>query len=187
MPRTGLAVPALGLAAVALVASGCGGSSKKASTTAASTASTTATTPAVSPPAASIKVASGRPLTQAGWIAKGDAICSRANEKLATSIITSISNAPRVFRQISVYMQIEAQELSKLVPPKPATHDWAQIVNGLQLDSRYQNTMAGYAQEKKFTFANPLVERSANLHKHVAELAGRHGFKECSLPGLRRR
>lgn len=176
MSRIRLSVLALG--AVVLAASGCGGSSK---TRSAATPATTA--PAATPPPAApmLKLASGTPLTRAEWIAKGDAICNRSNIKISSVTVRAMPEYATALPQIVTYERAEAHELSKLVPPASMAHDWAQIVNGLQLDSNYISTLAGYARENKYSNTNPLVEKANSLHKQIAELAKRDGFTRCSI------
>lgn len=170
---------ALTLGAVALVASGCGGSSSK--TGSASTASAKAApTTAIFPTTPAVKLASGKPLSRARWIAEGDAICARANTKLAPISIRSTADFGRLLPQIAIYTRAESAELSKLVPPRSMAHDWAQIVNDLRLYSAYGNAIARYALAKNDSAARPLFAAAATLHEKMFAIALRDGFRHCS-------
>jgi hypothetical protein len=179
----------LALAAIALSAPGCGGSSHSqsaataASTTSAATTTTTVATPP--PPTATVKLASGRPLARAEWIARGEAICTRTNTQLSATT-GGEREYPRVMPQLAVYEWTEAQELSKLVPPRAKTHDWAQIVKNLQLDGDYLNTLASYFQTKNKRAGYKLLETAERLHEHLNAIARRDGFSECTHTRVRR-
>jgi hypothetical protein len=173
----------LALAAIALSAPGCGGSSHSQSAATASTTTTVATPP---PPTATVKLASGRPLTRAEWIARGEVICTRTNTQLSATTSPSEREYPRVLPQLAVYEWTEARELSKLVPPRSKTHDWAQIVKNLQLDGDYLNTLASYFQAKNKRAAYQLLGTAERLHQQLNAIARRDGFNECTHTRVRR-
>ncbi|MGA9285379.1 MAG: hypothetical protein WBV85_08045 [Solirubrobacteraceae bacterium] len=167
-----------------MVASGCGGSSKSGSTStaASATAATTATT-ATAPPShavATLKLSTGKPLTRAEWIAKGDAICARLKTKLAALTVVNEQEYAHVFPQVAVYDNAEAQELSKLVPPTSKAHDWEQILSTAQHYNEYVNKVAGYAEANDFKEAAPLIETATTIHQQMAAEAKQAGFKHCS-------
>jgi hypothetical protein len=173
---------ALALAATTLAVSGCGGSSKAGSTTtarAATAPATTASTTNAPIPTTPVTIASGKPLTRAQWIARGDAICARTNMKLKAISVVSTRDYARVLPQAAIYDRIEATELSKLVPPASMARDWMQIVNGYQLFGDYTSRVAEYAQANNFAPATPLTQMGEKVHKHLAAIAKRDGFKQC--------
>jgi hypothetical protein len=174
------------LAAIALSAAGCGESSHSRSATAASTSAPATTATVATPPPGAIKLASGRPLTRAEWIAKGEAICTRTNTKVSATTVPSEREYPRVLPQLAVYEWTEARELSKLVPPRPKTHDWAQIVSNLQLDGNYLSSLTNYFQAKNRRAAYSLLVTAERLHERLGAIARHDGFNECTHIRVRR-
>jgi hypothetical protein len=181
---------ALALVGVALVASGCGGSSKTAeSTTTAATASTaaaTSTTAVATQPTTTVQLATGRPLTRAQWIAKAEAICTRTNSNISATTAQTPKEFGRAFPQIAIYEHIESQELSKLVPPASKTRDWAQIVNNLQIVSEESNVIATDFQAQNYKAGVPVLKAAEDLHQELNETAKHDGFNECSHTRVRR-
>ncbi len=171
---------ALALAATTLLASGCGGSSKTTSSTAAVTAPATVATPTPTATATPIKFASGRPLTRAKWIAEGDAICAHTDRRLAAISVTSTRELVHALPQAAAYEKAEVRDLSKLVPPASMAGDWAQIVNDLQIFAEDSIKIAQYAEVKNASAGVPLVHAQNNIHKQMAAVARRDGFKQCS-------
>jgi hypothetical protein len=170
---------ALGLTSTALAVSGCGGSSKTGSTTTVATTAqaTTAATPAAVK--STVKVATGRPLTRSALIAKGDAICARANKKLGAITVTTQADFVRVLPQIAIYDSTEFSELGKLVPPASLVRDWGRIINASHLFSEYVNQVAINAQATKQVDA--LLIHTAEAAQGKMESIARHdGFKECT-------
>jgi hypothetical protein len=165
------------LAAATLAVAGCGGSSKTQSTNTATTAAATATTPTNG---TTIAVATGRPLTQATWIAKGDAICTSTNHKMAAISIVSLRELARLEPQIAVYSTNEGEELGKLVPPSSAAHDWAHIVNNLRIYSEYTQKVGQEAQANHFSAAGANLKAARKVHLELQAIARRYGFKYCS-------
>lgn len=179
---------ALALVAVALVASGCGGSSKTAGSTTTTTAASTAaaTTTAATQPTTTVTLATGKPLTHAQWIAKGEAICTRTNSSMSATTAQTPKEFGRTFPQIAIYEHIESQELSKLVPPASKTHDWAQIVNNLQIISEESNVIATDFQAQNYKAGVPILKAAERLHEELNETAKHDGFNECSHTRVRR-
>lgn len=177
---------ALALASISLLAAGCGKSSKSSSnaSSAASatptTASTTTTTTDASRGTATVKAASGRPLTRAQLIARADAICARTDTKLATILVLTTKEFARVLPQIAAYASSEARELSRLVPPANMAHSWSQLLGDFHLYGEYTNTIDGYARANNLHAASPLIDKADALRQETKLLAGREGFKRCS-------
>lgn len=196
---------AIVIAAVALGVSGCGGSSKTGSTTTVASTptqtttaqtttaqttpaqttsaqtSSTPTTPVLPSTGEPIKIKSGTPLTRRVLIAKAEPICERANAELDSTKIKSIEDYARVLPQTASYDRIEANELSKLVPPAAMAKAWTEIVTGLQKFGEYTEMVAEYAQAKKFTTAVPIFTAGRATHEKLAAIAKRNGFKECAV------
>jgi hypothetical protein len=177
---------ALALAATVLAASGCGGSSKSGSTSTSASAPTTTTTTAstsTTPPATTttVKVAAGKPLTHAQWIAKGDAICARLNAELAANTVKSTAEFARVLPVAAADEQAELAQLVKLVPPTSKTKDWQEFLTGTQEWAANSYKLAESSQSGSFTLKAPLVATTRKIHETLAHLAQHEGFKECSL------
>jgi hypothetical protein len=172
---------ALALAAIALAATGCGGSSKSATGNAAATTPSTArTAPTPTRPAHTIALATGTPLTRARWIAKGDAICARVNREVAGTPANSVSDYARLLPQIAAYYSKEATDLSKLVPPTSMAHDGEQIVNGLQLLSEYLSKSGQAFQAGNVSAGSQLFRTALTIQEQPIAVAERDGFKKCT-------
>lgn len=172
---------ALALTAGALAVAGCGGSSKGGATTAASGPTQAVSTGAAS--TATVKLASGKPLSRAEWIVRGDAICAPANKRRAINTVKSSLEIVPVLRRLAVYDKTEATELGQLAPPPSKSGDWRQIVYGLQLLGQYTVKAAEYAPSDP-SAVSPLLAKSNQAYAQLAAIAKRDGFKFCSVPGL---
>jgi hypothetical protein len=183
MSRQQLAV--LVLAATTFAAAGCGSSSKGGSaTTAASTAalSTTVATAASSntvPPAVAVPVASGKPLTRAQWLAKGDAICARLFRKLEPLAIKKIRELPRVLPQAAAYQRAAVAKLAKLVPPTSKAGDWQVFLRTTLRSAETEAKLAEYGKLGEAITRSPVGTAMVALQKHLAEMAKHDGFKVC--------
>lgn len=167
----------------ALTAAGCGSSSKTtAPNSAAATPTSTAT--AQTKPAVSeeIKVSTGKPLTTTTWIAKGDAICSRANAKLSSTTARTQQDYARLLPQAAGYERAEATELSKLVPPRGKAADWQQMLTDLTKFSEFSLKAGEYAQVNNFHAALPIATAGNKAQLELITIAKNDGFKVCSLP-----
>lgn len=176
---------AIGLAAAALTATGCGGSSKNTTTSTTASVVTSATTAAQTKPSttgAEIKVSSGKPLPRAVWISKGDAICGRVNVKLSTTSAQTQQDFARLLPQSAAYERQEAVELSKLVPPATMRADWQQVVTDLQKFSELSIKAGEYAAVNNFELARPIAKAGNRAQEDMVLVAKRDGFKVCSLP-----
>jgi hypothetical protein len=168
---------ALALAAAALAASGCGSSkAKQATTTAASTTAST-TTPATG--TGSVTFATGKPLSHARWIAAGDAICERTQNKIETLAYHSTAQLVSHLPQAALYYLAEAEALAKLVPPPSKAHDWEQIVNDTLHFSEYANAAIPYIREHG-KLSPATIQTTAKIQRSMKSIGGRDGFKWCS-------
>lgn len=175
---------ALTLLATMLAAAGCGGSSKTTETTASTTTTTGASTPAVpttaSVPAVTVTVASGKPLSRAQWIAKGDAICVRLSNELEGLSVKKAAELPRVLPLEAAYVRNEVAQLAKLVPPASKASDWQQFLTaGLQ----WAEGSAKLAEDGKLGDAitkAPLATAVVAIHEHLKQIAKIDGFQHCS-------
>jgi hypothetical protein len=178
------------LAALALLATvpmaGCGGSSKsgETSTSAATTPTTTAagTTAANTVPVltVTVKVASGRPLSRAQWIARGDAICARLNRELDAISVKVAAELPRVLPQEAAYERAEVAQLATLVPPASSANDWQEFLNATLQWAEGSAKLAEYGRFGDAITRTPLAATVIAVHEHVLRIAKRNGFKACS-------
>lgn len=173
---------ALFLVATTLVTSGCGGSSetKSGTTAAADTTPATAARPSQASATTEIVVATGKSLTRAEWVAKGDAICASTNTKRHSTTARTTNDLTRLLPQAAGYERIEATELSKLVPPTSMRSDWIQIVSGIQKFSEYSIKVSEYTQAHNFSAAAPVVVAGTTIERQLTAIAKRDGFKKCS-------
>lgn len=174
---------AMTFAAAALIVAGCGGSSKTGSITtsvAAQSGTATQTSPVGS--GEEIKVSSGKPLRRAVWIAKGDAICQRANAALSTTTAKTSQDFARLLPQAAGYERTEATELAKLIPPTAMVADWQHIIGGLQKFSEFSLKAAQYAQVRNWSAAVPVATAGDKAQAELVAVAKRDGFKVCSVP-----
>ena len=162
---------ALALAATTLAASGCGGSPKAGST--AAPISTTATT-------ATVKVASGNPLTRAELIAAAGAICKRIDARHASLNLATQQAIAREIPVFAAYQKAALAELSKLTPPPSMAHDWKQFAAAAHTLARDMARFGEYAK------ANPPIATYARIlptidkdERHVSALAKRDTINEC--------
>jgi hypothetical protein len=182
-----VSLAALALATTVLAASGCGRSSKPATTTAATSAPQTTSSTTVdaestpTPTVAAVKPAVGKPLSRARWIAKGEAICTRLNAQLAARTVKSPTEFAVVLPQAAAYERAELAQLIKLVPPASEAGDWQKFLTETQQWAENSTKLGQIAQAGKFTLALPLVTTTRKLHEHLAHLASHKGFKECAL------
>jgi hypothetical protein len=180
---------ALTLAVVVLAVSGCGNSSKSATATPSSAAAaTTPTSSATSTPTptpkttlTAVKLATGRPLTHAELLARGDSICTRLNAQLAASSVTSVRQLGQVLPQAAAYERAEFAKLVRLVPPSVDAADWQKFLTETQQWAEDSTLLGQSARTAEFTLNEPLVGITRRLHEHLARRAKQEGFKECSL------
>ena len=173
---------ALTLAVTALAASGCGESSKTTSNSSATTTATASTTGAsgpTTPPATSVKVATGAPLSRARFIAAADAICAQTNTKLAAVTVITSKEFARQLPEVVIYDTTEISELSKLVPPPALAHDWETILTDFHGFTEDSNLVAQKLKAKDPKTVAPTVTAAQNLHRSLDAIAARDGFRHC--------
>jgi hypothetical protein len=180
---------ALALAAITLTAAGCGSSKSETTTTTATTSATappvgTATSTQTSAPpshtSSKIVVATGKPLTTAQWIAKGDAICGNLGRELQTLKVKVAAELPRVLPQAAAYERDEVAQLEKLVPPRSKVKDWKKF---LTESLQWAEGSAEMAESVRFgdsVVNTPIAKATFIAHAHVLSIAGHQGFKVCS-------
>jgi hypothetical protein len=181
---------ALVFATTAFVAAGCGGTATTPTTatssqTAASTTTAQTTTASSGPKQAvihlpKVKLASGAPLSTAGWIERGDAICAHLNTELSAQTIKTAREFARVLPPDAVYEQTSATELMRLVPPAPKDKDWTAIIATMLRVSADSAQLGRAAVAGTFNINSPLVSETDELHHLFDQLAQRDGFKVCS-------
>jgi hypothetical protein len=169
---------ALALAATALAASGCGGSSKSSSQTATTTAqvaSSAQTTPATQtqPPSTT------PPLTKAELIAKADPICALLTARRDANKVRSKQDYIRTIGELSPYEQQTISELSALTPPASLAAVWSEILASYKTIHASLATIAQKLAANEEAAASSLFKKSTQLHEHTFALARSHGFKEC--------
>ncbi len=178
---------ALALTATTLAVSGCGESSKTASTgtsAAATIATTTAvTTPATTTtpvPAVTVKVASGKPLTRAQWIAKGDAICAHFNAEAETIGVTGVAELPRVLPEEAAFERNTVAQLAKLTPPGPMANDWQRFLNDTLQLAEDADKLAQSGVPDEDLLKSPLARTIQETRRHATRIAKHDGFKACA-------
>jgi hypothetical protein len=171
---------AITLALTAIAAAGCGSSKGGSTTTAASTtaATTSATTPIATP---AVTVATGKPLSRAQWVAAGDAICHRLQNQLASVTSDTTTQFERALPQAVVFYAATAEDLSKLIPPKAAAHDWQAYVNDIHLFGEYTNLESRELKKGQKVMAPAVRAKVAQLQTDMISRAKRYGFKWCSI------
>jgi hypothetical protein len=175
-------ISALALVAITVAATGCGSSKNglTASTGNASdttiTAPTTATTTSPTP-TLMVKVASGKHLSRAQWIAKGDAICSHLEAVLETN--NSKTAGPlRVLPQAVAYERAAVAELARLVPPATMANDWQQFLSA-RLQMAEDGAKLAEAPSDAIT-KSPLTAAIKTIYGRLTTIARRDGFKACA-------
>ncbi len=175
-------------AATMLLAVGCGGSSKSATTTASTADQPTNSTVAASASDTAtqatepVKLAGGKPLSQKQWIAKGDAICAQLLAELEADPITSLAGFARVMPQAAAYERAEVAQLLKLTPPASKMADWQQFLNDTSQWAADTQKLGELAQVGKFSATSPIARATINIQKELTGIAKRDGFHKCSLP-----
>ncbi len=175
---------ALALTTIALVASGCGGSSKKttsqteASNQAAS--STQTTTSASTPTSTSTTSAPATPpLTQAQLIAMADPICKRANAKRSAVTLTTVSSYSRLL-PLAAYERTELAELRRLTPPNSIAHDWSLILGDTKTITEATAKLGASPTSGRVVGIHELFLEAANAERQMLVITKRDGFKDCA-------
>lgn len=176
---------ALALAAVSFTAAaGCGGSSKAESKTSVGSVPVTtvagATTPAsVTLPAVTVAVGSGRPLTRAQWLARGDRICRRYQTEIEALSVNSITELPRIMPQLAAYVRAKVTQLAKLVPPATKARDWQQFLNESLQVAEASAKLGEYKSPDVNFGLSPLLKAYLALRTNLVKVTKRDGFKVC--------
>jgi hypothetical protein len=167
------------LLTIVLVAftAGCGKTSNQAKPAA---PTSTVAAPASQTPATTIHPSTGKPLTQAQWVAKGDAICAKLIGQQTLLRINNLNELPRVIPQMLIYTRATIAALSKLTPPTNKTNDWQTF---LSLKSQWVRGAAqlGTDPEIAHTLAtNPLFRTLTATRIRADTLVQHDGFNKCS-------
>lgn len=179
----------LAFAALTLAASGCGGSTKShSSSSSASTVPTAnATTSTTSTPTATadsttvaLKVATGKPLTRAQWITRGDAICARTRTQLSATTAKTLNEFARKLPEAAAYYQAELASLGRLVPPASKINDWQQFLSGTQQIVENISKLAEAAQTRQVALHEPEVDTVNKIQETITRVVKRDGFRVCS-------
>ncbi|HXQ01078.1 MAG TPA: hypothetical protein VN845_13565 [Solirubrobacteraceae bacterium] len=171
---------AAAFAVTALVASGCGGSSKTTTTgtTTAANVSSTETTTQATTTAPTVKIATGTPLTRATLIADAEAICAKANAKTSVLVVSSINALTRTYPQIAIYNRTEAGELAKLVPPTTMVPTLTTMIDDLNLHSQYLLVAVHDIEQKSKSIAQGLIAANKFI-LNLLTTARQAGFDHC--------
>jgi hypothetical protein len=169
---------ALTLMASALIASGCGGSSKSSSQTAsatqaASSTQATATTTQTQP------VSAGPPLTRAELIAKADLVCARLNAIRASNVVKSKQEFIQSISRLSGDEQRTLEEMAKLTPPATLANTWSSILTGYRMISENVNKLKQDLARNKTGEVDSLLASSNQIQHNTAAIAKSAGFKDC--------
>jgi hypothetical protein len=169
---------ALALTVTAIAASGCGSSkSGTTATTAASTTTAPTTTPA--PATHSVTLATGKPLSRGRWIAAGDAICERTQDKIETLASRKTPEFAAHLPQAALYYLAEAEDLAKIVPPHSKANDWKQLVNDVYTFSQYTSEAIPYINAHG-KLSPTTIAQTAAIQRSMISIGTRDGFKWCS-------
>ncbi len=181
---SGTRVAVLVFAVCALIATGCGGSTKPSRTTVAlasttpSTASTASTGIAAS--AQGEPSAADKPLTRAVLVDKADAICARVNERRATLSLGSQAQIAKAMPGLAAFERTAAAELSALTPPAAMDSDWKTIIHGAEALSRETAAYGEYAKTNNLEAERRLLAAAGKVQARSTRVAHRDGFKACA-------
>lgn len=166
----------------AIFVAGCGNASKTSNSTTQSSPPKTVAQTTTPSSTTEIKVSKGTPLSHAAWVARGDAICRRANEALSSTTAKSVRDFARLLPQAAAYERTEATELSKLVPPAKRAAEWQRAIGQLQKFSELSARAGEYAQANKFEEATPIAQAGNRAQIHFVAITKHEGFKVCTIP-----
>jgi hypothetical protein len=172
-------IGALMLAAVAVAASGCGGTAKSSSQTASAPASSTSSTAAVA--TSSTTSTTTAPLTSAELTTKANAICYGIIAKRDSIKISTIQDYVIYAAQLAAYDNGAVLEMRKLTPPASMATDWHQIATNAQTlantISKFGTYVSVHHTNGGTSSLNMAVERSID---NIVAISKRDGFKECT-------
>jgi hypothetical protein len=170
--------------ALALVAAGCGTSSKTTSTasssasshgSAAATHTTSASTPS-SPTAAS----SDPPFT-----VKAEAICERLNDAIAAEKPTGggVREIKRIVPRRVALESASVEELSRLTAPASVAGAWRRMLAYRRTLARELAELLSDARHNDLTAIRALTASKQRMHRRLAATAAAAGFKVCARVG----
>lgn len=128
----------------------------------------------------SVHISNGKPLTQAQWIARGDAICAKLISQTNPLKVKNTNEIPRLIPQEVIYIHAELAALSKLTPPANKANDWQKLLN---LKQEWANGIARVAanfESLRKQANNPFLRTLASTRTRANKLALQNGFKKCS-------
>jgi hypothetical protein len=146
-------VVALALTATTLLASGCGGSS-----------------------------GSSRPLTRAELVAKANAICTRVNARLTSSLVRNPQELTRIAPRMVSFEQTALTELTHLNPPASLADDWQQIVAGAETLVEDTAWYSEDARTNNLKGMHDLLASAEKIQRRIRATATRDGFNDCAGP-----
>ncbi len=170
---------ALALAAVALTASGCGGSSKTTSQ-AASTGQAPTTTQTPAPSTLSEQPApTTAPLSSATLIAKADLICARMDAARAANVIKTKQQALDSVGELSAEEQRALGEMYKFTPPTSLQKSWSTMLNGYrEIAMNIIKVRQALAEDRNREIPS-LLSAGTRTQQQMAAIARSAGFKDC--------
>lgn len=173
---------ALALSAVAIATTGCGSSKTGSTATATGSSATTTKTASALPQVATTptQIASGAPLSHSRWIAAGDAICHSSQMKVARLSFHNKAQFLNELSRASLEYAAEAEELSKIVPPKVQAGDWERLVNDVHLFGEYVTSALATARANGGVVPPAVRTKTGELQGDMAIVGKRDGFKWCS-------
>jgi|GEM_PF-1893691 hypothetical protein len=160
---------AAALVALALVANGCGGTSKG--------------------PPAGARTATPRATTNgpstSTFVAAAEDICKRLNDELPRDKTAhpSIGDIARTAPQNAAMESEAATALGGLVPPRSLASDWSKIVDYRKRLAQELVELARDAQVNDVAAVLSLTASKAKLHERLLRASRHAGFKECSHIG----
>lgn len=162
--------------AVALIALyGCGGSKSSTTTT---TASTTATAKV----AHTVTVASGPPLSSAELIKRADAICARANAKIARTPqkVEKPSDYATIGLPRAAIYSAAVADLEKLTPPSSLAAAWQQLLESRRALASTLQTLGIDARAGDIAAMRVIVKTSGRIVPQIAASATKVGATQCA-------
>jgi hypothetical protein len=172
-----LATVALATAATAVA--GCGGSSKNAQTGSVTSQAASKSITTHGESSSNAKSASGKSLTRAQLVARGNEICARVNAKRAATSITTHSQLLTLVPRLAAFEESAALEMGKLLPPASMAADWRQIVSTAELIAADTANLGLALRKTDLAKATASFNADASTRRAALALAERDGFKEC--------
>lgn len=121
------------------------------------------------------------PLTRSELIARGDVICKRLQTNLSSTSIKDEEELIRFLPRVVAYQRQAFDELSHLTPPGDMAGDWKTILAGAKTLADISSKIAEAAKAKDTATYRALFAESSKVQQHVVTVAGRDGFKWCSV------